>query len=68
MVGLGVQGMKADDVLVVAGSRAAMSALGGVREKHQRPHPGRGKSTSPTRRKLEPVFENSVSKICFRLL
>ena len=30
--------------------------------------PGAGNSTSATVRKLEPVFENSVSKICFIVL
>jgi len=30
--------------------------------------PGEGNSTSPTRRKVEPLLENSVSKICLRLL
>ena len=30
--------------------------------------PGAGNSTRPTRRKLDPDFENSVSKICFRLV
>ena len=30
--------------------------------------PGAGNSTSATLRKLEPDFENSVSKICFMVL
>ena len=44
------------------------SPLGGCDRNTSDHMPGAGNSTSATWRKLEPVFENSVSKICFMVL
>jgi hypothetical protein len=49
------------------GRSVEMSSLGGCEISTIDHMPGEGNSTSPTRRKLDPLPENSVSNTCFRL-
>jgi len=52
----------------LGGSRAARSALGASDRNTSDHMPGAGNYTNPTLRNAEPDLENSVSKICLRLL
>ena len=65
VVGFGVHGMNTETYSSLLGSRAVMSAPGGVERNTSDHMPGTGNSTSPTVRKVEPDFENSVSNTCF---